>query len=172
MALSHRLSCVPGGSVSWSSSIPGSRSSHFIVSSSGWVLSFPCRYLSSLSQQLQINRFFSNEARIRLGGSAWSHVQLSVREGCKLGGPRKLCSWQARSLKTVHQASQFLSGSVFVITAGSILAARCMLSLLAVVLVVSPCIVRSEFLFSFFFNCYASCFLCSSVKNFKIDNEF
>ncbi|KAF3602888.1 hypothetical protein F2Q69_00037101 [Brassica cretica] len=64
MALSHRLSCVPGGSV----------------------------YLSSLSQQLQINRFFSNEARIRLGGSAWSHVQLSVREGCKLGGPRKLCS--------------------------------------------------------------------------------
>ncbi|KAL0836730.1 hypothetical protein Bca101_088620 [Brassica carinata] len=33
MALSHRLSCVPGGSVSWSSSIPGSRSSHLIVSS-------------------------------------------------------------------------------------------------------------------------------------------
>ncbi|KAF2586306.1 hypothetical protein F2Q70_00036541 [Brassica cretica] len=50
------------------------------------------RYLSSLSQQLQINRFFSNKARLRLGGSAWSHVQLSVREGCKLGGPRKLCS--------------------------------------------------------------------------------
>ena len=92
ISLSHRLSFAPGGSAPWSSSIPGLGSSHLTIlfrMSPFFSLQAPH---SSLSQQLQINRFFSNEARIRLGGSAWSHVQLSVREGCKLGGPRKLCS--------------------------------------------------------------------------------
>ena len=90
ISLSHRLSFAPGGSAPWSSSIPGLGSSHLTIlfrMSPFFSLQAPH---SSLSQQLQINRFFSNKAWLRLCGSIWCQVELYVCEGCILGGPRKL----------------------------------------------------------------------------------
>lgn len=80
-------------------------------------------------------------------------MHLSVREGRKLGGPCKLfltnpifknCS-SGKSIST-GLSSRYHCGFDFAV---SVFRFGCILCLLAVVLVVSPCIVMHESLFSF-----------------------